>query len=401
MGDGAVATEIFSEILSETETAVRDTLRRFAVEVMRPIGKELDVLSAEDVIAKESILWEAHNKYADLGVNMFATDPSLSPIEAARLGALSSEMLGWGDAGLAISLGVSGMAVNFAQMTGNEALIEKFSADKVGCWAITEPDHGSDIVDFGDALNDEKEKRRGNCVATKDGDNIVIRGQKSAWVSNGTIAQSAALFCAYADEKGVQGGGVFLVPLDGKGVSKGKPTEKVGQRPLNQGEIFFDDVVIPADHMIGGPAEYNPMLEATLTGANGSMGSLFCGLARAALEHAVDYAKERKQGGKPIIEHQAVQTRLFEMFRKVEAARALNLRVVSHNAINPKLELAIASKVTSTRTAMEVATEAMYIYGGAGITRENPIEKLMRDASVSVIEDGENTLLGLIAASRL
>ena len=113
------------------------------------------------------------------------------------------------------------------------------------------------------------------------------------------------------------------------------------------------------------------------------------------------YAKERIQGGKPIIRHQAVKSRLFEMFRKVEAARALNLRVVTHNAVNPRLELAIASKVTSTRTAMEVATEALSIYGGAGITKENPIEKLMRDASVSVIEDGENTLLGLVAADRL
>jgi len=124
-------------------------------------------------------------------------------------------------------------------------------------------------------------------------------------------------------------------------------------------------------------------------------------LARAALEHAVEYAKERKQGGRPIIEHQAVKTRLFEMFRGVEAARSLNLKVVAHNAVNPKLELAIASKVTSTQTAMDVATAALGIYGGAGITLENPVEKLMRDASVSIIEDGENTLLGLVAADRL
>ncbi len=242
--------------------------------------------------------------------------------------------------------------------------------------------------------------RRGDCIAKRDGDQIVISGQKSSWVSNGSIAQMAVLFCAYEDD-GNRGGGVFLVPLDVDGISRGKPTNKIGQRPLNQGEIFFDNVTIPLDHMIAGPDQYNAMLEATLTGANGSMGSLFCGLARAALEHAVGYAKERVQGDKPIFQHQAVKIRLFEMFRKVEAARSLNLKVVAHNAVNPKLELAIASKVTSTRTAMEVATEALSIYGGAGITRENPIEKSLRDASVSVIEDGENTLLGLIAADRL
>ncbi|MBD3647650.1 MAG: acyl-CoA dehydrogenase, partial [Pseudomonadales bacterium] len=168
-----------------------------------------------------------------------------------------------------------------------------------------------------------------------------------------------------------------------------------------QGWCFFENVASPLEYMVGGPNEYNAILGMTLTGANGGMGSLFCGLARAALEEAVSYAKERIQGGKPIIEHQAVKTRIFEMYRKVEAARALNLRVVTHNAVNPKLELAITSKVTSTRTAMEVATEAMLILGGAGMTLEYPIEKMMRDASVSMIEDGENTLLGLVAVDKL
>ncbi len=86
---------------------------------------------------------------------------------------------------------------------------------------------------------------------------------------------------------------------------------------------------------------------------------------------------------------------------KVESARALNLRVLTHNAVNPRFELAVASKVTSTKTALEVSMEALAIYGGAGITKENPIEKLIRDASVSIIEDGENTFLGLLAADRL
>ncbi len=396
-----MTNEIFNEILTETEVAVRDSLRGFAADVMRPIGKELDTMSPEDVIAGDSILWEAHRKYGELGVDLVSQDDSLDPVETARIVALAYEMLGWGDAGLAISLGVSAMPVNLAQLSGNPELIEKYTAAKVGCWAITEPNHGSDLLDFAGSGTTAETLRRGDCVAKKEGDHIVLRGQKSSWVSNGTIAEMAALYCSYEEDDGVKGGGVFIVPLDVDGVTKGKPTNKVGQRPLNQGEIFFDEVVIPVDHMIAGPDQYNAVLETTLTGANGGMGSLFCGLARAALEHAVDYAKERIQGGKPIIRHQAVKSRLFEMFRRVEAARALNLRVVTHNAVNPRLELAIASKVTSTRTAMEVATEALSIYGGAGITKENPIEKLMRDASVSVIEDGENTLLGLIAADRL
>ncbi|MBT7372104.1 MAG: acyl-CoA dehydrogenase, partial [Gammaproteobacteria bacterium] len=92
-----MTTEIFNEVLSETETAVRDSLRRFAEDVMRPIGKELDVMSPDDVIAKNSILWDAHKQYAGLGINMFAQDDSMNPVESARIAALTSEMLGWGD----------------------------------------------------------------------------------------------------------------------------------------------------------------------------------------------------------------------------------------------------------------------------------------------------------------
>jgi acyl-CoA dehydrogenase len=396
----AVTNEIFNEMLSDTEQAVRDTLRRFALEVLRPVGNELDKLTPEEVIAKDSIYWEAHKKYLELGMDQFTDDASLTPVELARISALSSEMMGWGDAGLAISLGLGGMPAGFAQMTGNAELIARCSPESIGCWALTEPGHGSDTVDMhGDERGDKN--FRGDCVAKKDGDNFVINGQKSSWVSNGSFAENAGLFCTYEDDSGVQGGGTFVVPLDLPGVSRGKPANKIGQRPLNQGEIFFDNVVIPADYMIAGPDVYDGFLHMVLTGANAGMGSLFVGLARAALEHAVDYAKERVQGGKPIIQHQAVKSRLFEMFRKVEAARALNLHVVTHNAVNPKFELAVASKVTSTRTALEVATDALSIYGGAGITIENPIEKLLRDASVSIIEDGENTFLGILAAGQL
>jgi alkylation response protein AidB-like acyl-CoA dehydrogenase len=396
-----VDTEIYYEALSETEQAVLDTLRRFATQVLRPAGKALDALAPDDVIASDSVLWDVHAKYQELGIDPLSPESDLPPAEAARLGALSSEMIGWGDAGLGVSLGVSNMAANMAVASGRPELCEVFTTSRIGCWAVTEPDHGSDMVDYGDSAN-AGEPGRSNCVAKRQGDTILINGQKSAWVSNGTIAQDAALFTAYEDADGSAGYGVFLVPLDSDGVTRGKPTNKIGQRPLNQGEIFFDDVVIPADYMVAGPDSYNGYLEMILAVANAGMGSVFAGLARAALEHAIGYAKERVQGGRPIIEHQAVRSRIFEMFRKVEAARALNLKVVHHNAVKgPRLELSIASKVTSTRTAMEVATEAMSIYGGAGIVRENPIEKLIRDASVSMIEDGENNLLGLIAASRL
>jgi alkylation response protein AidB-like acyl-CoA dehydrogenase len=162
-------------------------------------------------------------------------------------------------------------------------------------------------------------------------------------------------------------------------------------------------VRLPADYMVIPPEAYGIATEMILTGANGGMGSIFVGVAQAALDLAIDYAKERVQGGVPIFEHQSVKARLFEMFRKVQAARALSRQVTLYNLMNapPKLHLAVASKVTSTDTAFEVASSALQIYGGNGLSREYPIEKLLRDARASMIEDGCNDVLSLVAAESL
>lgn len=393
--------------LSETERAVQETMHRFAVEVVRPAGEKLDKLPVEDVIAKDSIFWDVRNQYAALGFGSGFGDGDVDadPVEAARIQWIASEMLGWADSGIAIAMGAGGFPSNFATMSGNAELIEKFPADEIGCWAITEPDHGSDMIDFEDKIIASGAKRgTPNCIARADGNEYVISGQKSAWVSNGTIAKSAALYCAVETADGQKGGAVFLVRLDNdKGVTKGKPTDKIGQRSLNQGEVFFDGVRVPADHMIVGPDEYRAFTAMTLTTANTGMGTCFAGVARAAFELALDYAKERVQGGVPIIHHQSVKGRIFEMYRKVMMARMLNFRQamsIAHGA-EPSLAAAISSKVTSTQYAFEVASDALQIFGGAGISKEYPIEKIFRDARISMIEDGCNHVLGLVGADLL
>jgi alkylation response protein AidB-like acyl-CoA dehydrogenase len=230
----------------------------------------------------------------------------------------------------------------------------------------------------------------------------VIRGQKAAWVSNATIAHIAVLFCTVDQSQGFRGGGVFLVPLDLPGISRPRPLDKLGQRSLNQGEIFFDDVRIPARYMAVGPEAYSIALETLLAHANAAMGQLFVGVARASVEHAIAYAKERVQGGMPIFEHQSVKSRLFKMFMQFEAARSLARRVALYNASSPPLvQYSIASKVFCTNTAFEVASDAVQIFGGNGLSREYPIEKLLRDARASMIEDGCNEVLGLLAATKL
>jgi len=344
-------------------------------------------------------------KHREAGLaDIEGTTAELSPFERARLRAITSEEMGWGDSGLAISLGVANFHKTFAMMSGRPALIDRFvrgGQDEIGCWAVTEPDHGSDSLTFTEPHFSDS-AIRANCIATRDGDDYIIRGQKSGWVSNGTMATVAALFCTIDPSQGFKGGGVAVVPLDLPGVSRGKPTNKLGQRALNQGEIFFDEVRIPAEYMVVGSDAYGAVVEQILTGANASMGTIFVGVGRAALEHAVEYAKTRVQGGVPIIQHQSVKARLFKMFVQVEAARSLSRRVAHYNATNPPLiQYSIASKVNSTNTAFEVASQAIQIFGGNGLTRDFPVEKLMRDARASMIEDGCNDLLSLVGASRL
>jgi alkylation response protein AidB-like acyl-CoA dehydrogenase len=394
--------------LTDEERAIRDTAHRFAEETLRPAGAALDRLAdPADVVAAGSLLWDVFARYRALGLAVLedvATGAEVSLLQQARLRFLVSEELGWGDAGLAISLGVSGFHRFFARLTGRPALLERFchaGERDIGCWAITEPDHGSDQLIVADGGPDVAHMRA-NCVARRDGDGWIIDGQKAAWVSNGTIATVAALFCTVDPSQGLRGGGVALVPLDLPGVTRGKPLDKLGQRALNQGEIFFDGVRIPEDYLVVGPEAYAMVVEAVLTIANASMGAVFVGCARAALEHALAYAKERVQGGQPIIAHQSVKARLFKMFTQVEAARALAWRAMLYNASNPPLiQYSIASKVMATSTAFEVASAAVQIFGGNGLSREYPVEKLLRDARASMIEDGCNEVLSLVGAARL
>jgi alkylation response protein AidB-like acyl-CoA dehydrogenase len=393
-------------VLTEAERQLRDAAHKFAEEVMRPAGRALDVLpDPAQAIAPDSILWQVFDRYREMGFDdLEDATADLPPVEHARVRALVSEELGWGDAGLAISLGVAGFHRIFARMSGRPSLIERFCAPEskdIGCWAVTEPDHGSDTLAVSEpAFGDPKV--RANCTARRDGKTYVIRGQKSAWVSNGSIATVATLFCTVDPSHGFRGGAICLVPLDLPGVSRGRPLDKLGQRALNQGEIFFNDVRVPEEYVVVGSEAYASAVEAVLALANASMGVIFVGLARAAVELALGYAHERIQGGAPIFAHQSVKSRLFKIFMQVEAARALARRVFIYNTTQPPLvQYSIASKVFCTNTAFEAASGALQIYGGNGLSREYPIEKLLRDARASMIEDGCNDLLSLVGASKL
>jgi len=388
--------------LDEMTVEFQRNVHRFAAEVLRPIGAELDRMTPEAVIAEGSPYWRVWEEFGKLGAS-FPLLFTLEPLQMARLFSVLLEELAWGDAGLAVSLGVAGTPWLLAHHFDNKFLLDNIPEDAIGCWGITEPDHGSDMVDFsGSIMHPGRTQSRPNCIASIRGDEVVINGQKSAWVSNGTIAQFSALFCACDRGNGLEKV-ALVVPLDAKGISRGKPLDKMGQRALPQGEIYFENVSISTEWLIAPVEDYQMVARAQLTEANGGMGLMFTGVARAAFEHALDYAHERKQGGVPIMTHQSVRSRLLHMFRKVEASRALSRRNAEYNysATESALIGSISSKITATQTAFEVASDALQMYGGNGLTPEYPMEKLLRDARASMIEDGCNEILAIKGGSLL
>jgi len=366
--------------MTDEQVALKESIHKFCKEVIRPASVELDKIpDPEDVIKKDSILWKTMRQAYELGYHASSIPEEhgglgFGPIETH----IYLEEMGWASADFAIALAVT--AFPFATAANSfddeliDALVKPFVEDTeakyVGCWAITEPEHGSDTLLVG-AKEFSDADITCQTTAKLDGDEWVINGVKSSWVSNGIIATHALTYLTIDPSLGMAGGGVAIR--------------------------------IPAKYMLV-PLEMYPMaMHITLATANAAMGAIFTGCARAAFEEALDYCKERKQGGKPIIEHQWIQQKLFEMFMKVESARALSRSSLIYNAetLPPAVELSIASKIHCTKVAFEVANDAVQLFGGYGVTKEYTIEKIFRDARASLIEDGCNEVLALAGAAAI
>jgi len=393
--------------LTEEQRFLRDTVRKFGAEVVRPAGLKLDKMAdPQDTIAKDSVLWDVIRQWRELGLHLGELPRSvggtMEDVDAMSKIILEEEM-GYADGGLAISAGVASLPFSMAAMFPTpkfqelaRAYAEDMKGELIGCWAISEPDHGSDYM--GDVTDPAISPQVKGVLK---GDEYIVNGQKAAWVSNGTIASHAVLHVGLDPSKGMKGQGLAIIPLDLPGISRGKPLDKIGQRPLNQGEIFFEDARIPKEYMVFTPEMgiIEGSREIKISQVNGSMALVFAGLAKAAYDEAFTYASERIQGGVPINEHQNIKLKLFRMFSQVEAARAAARRMTLYNygSPTPSGAHAVACKCLSTETAFAVASEAIQIHGGNGLTREYPVEKMLRDARASMIEDGVNETLMLSA----
>jgi len=399
--------------LTSEDIALREAASKFAREVMRPISVQIDQMTPEEAFGPESPYWDFMRQAYQLGYHKLAFPeevggPGLNPLQIQ----IVMEELAWGSFGLTLNLNTTFDAA--VAMAGSPEHVKEFTlpycqctdASYLGCWAITEPDHGSDTAAVGHpSFRDPNIPAQ--CRARLDGDDYVINGQKAAWVSNGPLANHILLMCQVDASKGHAGGGMFIFDLDRPGISKGKPLSKLGIRDLCQGEVYFDNVRVPKENMIVGPDIYEPTLQAFICLTLPTVGTWATGLARAAFDETLLYARQRVQGGKPLIEHPNVQQKIFDMFRKIEASRQLCRSVLVYNyshPFNPEkrvIEHAMAAKTFATQTALEVTSDAIQIFGGNGVSREYVVEKLFRDARTTMVCDGSNDSLSIIAGYKV
>lgn len=397
--------------LTREQTTIKEETRRFAKEVLRPASLEMDKISDPGAMIESPVFKDAFKKGYELGYHTVFLPDSWGGLGSDPLEThIIFEELAWGSMDFAVGIGVSCFPAFFASMVPSDRLADEIitpfcenrDASMIGCWGITEPAHGTDtLAPFTPGFS--RSEISGQATATREGDEYVIEGQKAAWVSNGTIASHCLLYPTINASMGMAGGGICIVPLDLPGVKRGRPLDKLGQRALNQGELFFDKVRIPAEYMLVDEQSYEAMLDITLSTANAAIAAMSVGLARAAYEEALAYAKQRIQGGKPLFEHQMIKHKLFNMFMKIEAARSLSRAAMIYNYNNtpPRIEYSIASKVFCTDVAFEVTHAAVQMFGGNGVSREYPVEKFFRDARAGLIEDGANDSLMITAAHHL
>jgi alkylation response protein AidB-like acyl-CoA dehydrogenase len=394
--------------LSKEDELFKRSVREFAQKELRQPSLEIDKMSdPRDVVKENSIFWKVLKK-----MRIMDYHTALIPQDLGGLGLsplqfhIFLEEISVASVGLALISVVDCFPALLAVKSGRKDLIDEFvvpyvednDAKITGCWCATEPDVGSDLV-LTTEDNFSNPDIHFETTGVLKGDTYIVNGQKSAWVSNGPAATCAVFYANISPGKGLNGTGSFIIPLDLEGISKGPALDKIGQRDLPQGEFFFDNAHIPEKYLIFPPELFRETFAQTLTLGNTSMATAFTGLARAAFEEALTYAKGRVQGGKVICRHQLIQKKLFDMFMKVETARAISRSVMIYNLTQPipSLEHAIVAKVYCTEAALEVASEAIQILGGYGLTKEFPVEKFYRDARASLIEDGINEVLSLDA----
>jgi alkylation response protein AidB-like acyl-CoA dehydrogenase len=262
------------------------------------------------------------------------------------------------------------------------------SGQMLGAFCLTEPEAGSDAS----ALRTR---------ARRQGDHYVLNGTKQ-FITNGSTAGVALVFAVTDPEAGKKGISAFLVPTDTPGYVVARIERKLGQRCSDTAQIVLEDCWIPASLRLGEEGEGYRIALANLEGGRIGIASQAVGMARRALEHAIEYARQRRSMGKPIIEHQAVAFRLADMATRVESARQLTLHAAAlRQAGRPCLVEASMAKLTASEMAEQVCSDAIQVHGGYGYLDDFPVERIYRDVRVCQIYEGTSDIQRLVIARAL
>ena len=373
--------------LNEEQLELQEMVRDFVEKEITPYAAEMD---AENHMRDGLI-----DKANEMGLlNVIVPEeldgPGLDSISVATI----YEELGKGCAGVATSLAANSLATVPVLLAGTgeqkKMYCDILNNGGLAAFALTEPGAGSDAGGVST-----------RAVHNKEEGTYTLNGTKM-FITNGGLAEIFLVFANTRKTGGIRGLTAFIVPKDTPGFSVGKKENKMGIRPSNTTELVLQDVVIPESYRVGREGEGFRIAMNTLDSARPFVGAVSVGIAQAALDCAVKYAKERRQFGQPIASFQMVQGMLADMAMKVETARLMVQKAcwMRDQGMEFSKEAAMA-KCYAADTAMQVTTDAVQVMGGYGYTKEYPVEKMMRDAKIMQIYEGTNQIQRLVIANKL
>jgi acyl-CoA dehydrogenase len=370
--------------LSDEQKDIRELAHNFAEKEIRPVAWEMDKDSSwpQEIIEKA---W-------DVGLmNNHIPEEYGGPGLDYLTGCLIEEELGWGCSGIGTSIMCNGLATAPIALGGSEEVKKNYlgrlteERGLLASFCLTEPDAGSDVSGM-------------KTNAVKKGDKYVINGSK-CFITNGSHANYYTVYAKTDREAGHRGISAFVVDRDLDGVTVDKKEDKLGQRASNTATISFNDVEVPAENLLGEENKGFKLAMMTLDRTRPGVAAMAVGIGRAAFEFAADYAKERVQFGVPIAMHQAIQFMIADMATKVEAGRLLVYKSAVLLDQGERNTLASShAKRFAADSAMEIAVDAVQVYGGYGFIKEYPVEKLMRDAKIMQLYEGTSQIQRLVIA---
>ena len=397
----AAATQ-FSLELNEEQRQFQTWIHGFAKDVMRPAAHEWD--------EREETPWPIIQEAARIGIYSWEFIQNAFADPTGLMMPISNEELCWGDAGIGLAIMGSTLAVVGIVANGTPQQIVEWvpqcfgTPEKIqlGAFGVSEADAGSDVSSL-----------KSRAVYDEAKDEWVLNGTKT-WITNGGIADVHVLVLSVVPELGSRGHAAFVVPPGTPGIRMGQKFKKHGIRASHTAEVVLEDCRVPGRCLLGGKERLDERLAraregksakaqaamATFEASRPAVGAQAVGVARAAYEFALDYAKERVQFGRPIIENQAIAFKLADMKTRIDASRLLVWRAAWMGRTGKRFENGEGSmsKLFAGETAVWVTEQAIQIMGGYGYVRENPVERWHRDAKIYTIFEGTSEIQRLVIA---